>query len=87
MDAQKVIETPESYDLYIEGAPKFSEVVVDGEALAAEWQTAGDGLSIFSIPKVEVDAEIQITVSNSKGAILRQTDVFSVEETIETSKQ
>lgn len=88
MNAQKVVETPESYELYIEGAPKFSEVVVDGEALAAEWQTAGDGLSIFSIPKqqVEKDAEFQVTVSNSKGAVLRQTDIFSLEEAIRTSK-
>ncbi|WP_142825924.1 LTA synthase family protein [Planococcus soli] len=89
MDAQKVVETPESYDLYVKGAPKFSEVLVDGEATAAEWQTAGEGLAIFSIPKqqIEKNAEIQLTVSNSRGAVLRQSDVFTVEETIETSKQ
>lgn len=89
MATQKVVETPESYELYIEGAPKFSEVLVDGEATAAKWRTAEPGMAIFSIPKqqVEKDAEIQVTVSNSRGAVLRKTDVFSVQETIETSKQ
>lgn len=89
MNAQKMVETPESYELYIEGAPKFSEVLVNGEAQTAEWQTGGQGLAVFTLPKqqVEKDAEIQVVVYNSRGAVLRQTDVFTIEETVETSKQ
>ncbi|ANU10167.1 phosphoglycerol transferase family protein, alkaline phosphatase superfamily [Planococcus antarcticus DSM 14505] len=89
MAAQKVIETSESYDLYVEGAPKFSEVLVDGETTTAEWQTTKQGLAVFSIPKqqVEKDAEIQVVVYNSRGAVLKQTDVFSIEKTVEMSKQ
>lgn len=89
MNAQKVMETQESFDLYIEGAPKFSEVLIDGKATAAEWQTAGQGLAIFSVPKqkLEPDAEIQVVVYNSRGIALRETAVFSLEDVMETSKQ
>lgn len=89
MNAQKVVETPESYELYIEGAPRFSEVLIDGKPIAAEWQTAEQGLAMFSIPKqqVERDAEIQVVVYNSRNAVLRETNVFTIEETVQMSRQ
>lgn len=89
MHAQKVVEAAGSYEFYIEGAPKFSEVLVDGEPVPAEWQSAEQGLAMFSVPKqqVEDDAEIQVVVHNSRGAVLKQTAVFTIEETVVTNRQ
>lgn len=88
MAAQKVVETPESYELYIQGAPKFSEVLVDGEPVAAEWRTEEQGLAVFSVPKQQVgkDADLQVVVYNSRDAVLRETQTFTIEETVQTSR-
>src|SRR5690606_35614235 len=89
MLAQKVVETADSYEFYVEGAPRFSEVLVDGEPVTAEWQPAEQGLAVFSVLKDQVkeDAAIQVVVYNSRGAVLKETSEFTIEETVATSKK
>lgn len=89
MHAQKVLETTDSYEFYVEGAPRFSEVLVDGEPVPVEWQSAEQGLAVFSVLKdqVEEDAAIQVVVYNSRGAVLKETSEFTIEETVVTSRQ
>lgn len=86
MTIQQVKEKGTLYEIYVEGAPKYSKLLVDGEEIEEiAWRKAEIGVAAFTVSQdlISSGADVQFAVLNSQGAVLRKTDIFNVEAALE----
>ena len=82
MTVQNVEEQGNLYEIIVEGAPKYAKMLVDGEEIEEiAWRKVKEGVAAFSVSQdlISSGADVQLVVFNSQGAVLRETELFTVE--------
>ncbi|WP_282020591.1 LTA synthase family protein [Planomicrobium okeanokoites] len=86
MTVQKVTEKGDLYEIFVEGAPKYAKLLVDGEPIEEiAWRKAEEGVAAFSVSQdlIGAGADIQLAVLNSHGAVLSKTEMFKMETVLQ----
>ncbi|RLQ86647.1 LTA synthase family protein [Planomicrobium sp. Y74] len=81
MTVQRVTEKGTLYEIFVEGAPKYAKLLVDGEEVEEiAWRKAEPGVAAFSVSqdRISAGADVQFAVLNSRGAMLSQTESFNI---------
>ncbi|RAZ79607.1 LTA synthase family protein [Planococcus halotolerans] len=81
MAVQRVTEKGTLYEIFVEGAPKYAKLLVDGEEVEEiAWRKAEPGVAAFSVSqdRISAGADVQFAVLNSRGAMLSQTESFNI---------
>lgn len=83
MKIQEVASFGNSYEILVQGVPKYTKLVSEGdEELAAEWKDIGNGVSSYTVSKndVEPGEKFRFALYESLGNVLRSTDYFEIAE-------
>lgn len=83
MAIQKVEEKGSLYEFFVHGAPKYAKMLIDGEeAGEIGWRRVEEGLAGFTVSQdiIDAESEIKFVVLNSRGAVLRATDLYKMEQ-------
>lgn len=86
MTVKNVQEKGELYEIFVEGAPKYAKLLVDGEEIKEiAWRKAEAGVAAFTVSQdlISSGADVQLAVLNSQGAVLQKTKVFTMETVLQ----
>ncbi len=81
MTVQRVTEKGTLYEVFVEGAPKYAKLLVDGEEVEEiAWRKAEPGVAAFSFSqdRISSGSDVEFAVLNSRGAVLSKTEPFDL---------
>ena len=81
MNVQRITEKGTLYEIFVEGAPKYAKLLVDGEEVEEiAWRKAEPGVAAFSVSQNRIGpgADVEFAVLNSRGAVLSKTESFNI---------
>jgi len=76
MEIQKVVDSSDTYEVLVKGAPKFTKLIEeDTEEIKSEWIYKGNGISSFTFNKKDIDLKknYQFVLYDSLDNVLRKT--------------
>lgn len=83
MTIQKVEEKGTLYEFFVHGAPKYAKMLINGEVTEEiGWRRVEEGLAGFTVSQdiIDAESEIKFVVLNSRGAVLRATDTYTMDQ-------
>lgn len=81
MAIQSVEEKGGLYEIIVDGAPKYSKLYINGKEIEEKaWRKVQEGTAAFSVTPdlISTGAEVHLAVLNSQGAVLRKTEIYTV---------